>query len=338
MLRQIARLTHSVSRAGPEARAIAVYAEPSKLETSDRLAARSACESGLEGVACVDDAARATILYCRLWNQSRITYTRAAAYALLRFLAYMQEPDGRFVNFIVDWTGERNCVGSTSHSGGGPWQARATHALACAVGTFGESEWDVRFQRAVAWLDAPTPYLDVRAVGVLAALEHWRATGSSTSAARALAWSEEIANYSSNGSLLNAPRIQQIHLWGHLQESALAHVGAAFGRSDLLDIARTSTDFLLMPAIDAGFPFTQVLPFDVSCTIAGLAAVGTATSDERYTSAAERGRDWFRGRNIAAQPVYDADRGLVFDGIDSGRVSRNSGAESNIEGALALFL
>ena len=338
MLRQIARLTHRVSGAGRTARAIGVYAEPSNLDMSDRLAPRPACESGLEGVACVDDAARAVVLYCRLWNQSRITYTRAAAYALLRFLAYMQEPDGRFVNFIVDWSGERNRHASTSLPGGAPWQARDTHALACAVATFGESEWDVRFQRAMAWLDVPTPYLDVRAVGVLAVLEHWRATGSSTSAARALAWSEEIANHSSHGSLLNAAGVQPIHLWGHLQECALARVGAAFGRSDLVDIARTSTDSLLIPAMDAGFTFTPVLPFDVSCTVAGLAAVGTATGDERYTSAAGRGRDWFRGRNLAAQPVYDAERGLVFDGIDSGRVSRNSGAESNIEGALALLV
>ena len=180
--------------------------------------------------------------------------------------------------------------------------------------------------------------LDVRAVGVLSALEHWRATGSALSATSAIAWSEEIANYSSNGSLLNAVGVRPIHLWGHLQERALADVGAAFGRSDLVDVAQTSAESLLIPAIDAGFPFTPVLPFDVSCTVSGLAAVGTATGDERYSSAAERGRDWFRGRNTAAQAVYDAERGLVFDGIDSGHVSHNSGAESNIEGALALLL
>jgi hypothetical protein len=43
------------------------------------------------------------------------------------------------------------------------------------------------------------------------------------------------------------------------------------------------------------------------------------------------------GRNSASQPVYDAARGMVFDGIDNGRVSQNSGAESNIEGALAFL-
>ena len=35
--------------------------------------------------------------------------------------------------------------------------------------------------------------------------------------------------------------------------------------------------------------------------------------------------------------MYDRRRGLVYDGVDEGRVSRNSGAESNIEGALVLL-
>jgi hypothetical protein len=122
-----------------------------------------------------------------------------------------------------------------------------------------------------------------------------------------------------------------------MQERALAATGAAFGRLDLVDAAQTSAGCLLVPAVDGGFAFTPALPFDVSCTILGLAAVAGATGDERYTSAAARGREWFHGRNTAAQAVYDVERGLVFDGIDGGRVSQNSGAESNIEGALALL-
>ncbi len=80
-----------------------------------------------------------------------------------------------------------------------------------------------------------------------------------------------------------------------------------------------------------------MLPFDVSCAVAGLVAVARATSDEQYATAAARGRLWFHGRNTAARPVYDRRWGLVYDGIDDGKVSRNSGAESNIEGALALL-
>lgn len=337
MLRQIERLTRALTGAGSEGHAIAVYAEPDVVAAHERLATRSAHESGVEGVACVDDAARAIVLYCRLWHQSRLDEHRIAAYRLLQFLAYMQEPDGRFSNFIFDWAGHRNRSGITSVPGGGPWQARATHALACAVSTFREPEWDARFKLAVSWLDAPTPYLDVRAVGVLAVLEHWHATGSSASATRAISWSADISAHSSNGRLLNASGVLPIHLWGHLQESALAATGAALGRPELVETARRSADSLLMPIVERGFPFDHVLPFDVSCTILNLDAVAEATGDRQYTAAAMRGRNWFSGRNTANESVFDGERGLVFDGIDNGLVSQNSGAESNIEGALALL-
>jgi hypothetical protein len=249
----------------------------------------------------------------------------------------MQDEDGRFGNFILDWSGRRNRAGGTSHAGGPAWQARALHALACGVALSAGDEWDERFRRALAWVDDTIPYLDVRAVCVLAVLEHWRATGASSSADRALAWSREIAGHSSGSRLPNAAGVASIHLWGHLQEAALAASGRELGQPDLVECARASAEAVLVPAVDSGFDFGQVLPFDVSCTVAGLAAVAQATSDDSYATAAARGRMWFHGRNTAGQPVYDARRGMVYDGIDNAQVSRNSGAESNIEGALALL-
>jgi hypothetical protein len=209
--------------------------------------------------------------------------------------------------------------------------------LACGVAIAGGDEWNERFGRALPWVDDAIPYLDVRAVCVLAALEHWRATGALDSAERAVAWSREIAGCASGSSLLNAAGVQPTHLWGHLQEAALAQTGSLFGQPDLVECARASAEALLVPVVESGFDFQRVLPFDVSCTVAGLAAVARATSDERYATAAARGRQWFHGRNTAGRPVYDARRGMVYDGIDHGVVSRNSGAESNIEGALALL-
>jgi hypothetical protein len=317
--------------------AIAVYAEPIGTNGDVVYEPRSAREMGVEGVACVDDAARAIVLYCRIWRRDRLQSARDAASRLLRFLAYMQDDAGRFRNFIFDWTGLRNLDGGTSHAGGAAWQARALLALACGVAAFGVDEWDERFTRAIRWIDDDMPYLDVRAVCVLAALEHWRATGASESAERALAWSRTIAAHTNGPRLLDAAGVSQVHLWGHLQEAALGATGLALGDSNLVDRACASADAILMPAVDGGFNFDHVLPFDVSCVIAGLDAVAHATSDRRYASAAVRGREWFHGRNTASRPVYDAKAGLVYDGIDHGKVSRNSGAESNIEGALALL-
>jgi hypothetical protein len=336
-LRHLRRLTRPVARAGPSACAIAVYAEPVKTDGSTLLQSRSAREQGVEGVACVDDAARAIVLYSEIWRRQQLQSARAAACGLLRFLAYMQDEDGRFGNFILDWSGRRNRAGSTSHAGGPAWQARALHALACGVAMSAGDEWDERFRRALAWVDDAIPYLDVRAVCVLAVLEHWRSTGASSSADRALAWSREIAGHASGSSLPNAAGVASIHLWGHLQEAALAGTGRVLGQPDLVECARASAEAVLVPAVDSGFAFERVLPFDVSCTVAGLAEVARATSDDSYATAAARGRMWFHGRNTASRPVCDAGRGMVYDGIDNAQVSRNSGAESNIEGALALL-
>jgi hypothetical protein len=99
--------------------------------------------------------------------------------------------------------------------------------------------------------------------------------------------------------------------------AALAETGSALGQPELVECARASADALLLPTVESGG--------------------GPSTSDEQYAAAATRGRTWFYGPNTAGRPVYDARRGLVYDGIDNGTVSRNSGAESNIEGALALL-
>ena len=134
VIRQLHRLTHAVPAAGAGASALAVYAEA----CDGAFAQRAAAEQGFEGVACVDDAARAVVLYCQIWRRHRQPWARAAASALLRFVGFMQEPDGRFANFILDWGGEKNLTGPSSRPAGWAWQARAMHALACGVATFGK--------------------------------------------------------------------------------------------------------------------------------------------------------------------------------------------------------
>jgi len=62
-----------------------------------------------------------------------------------------------------------------------------------------------------------------------------------------------------------------------------------------------------------------------------------ATGEARYAELAREARAWFDGRNPARQPVYDRITGRVADGIDVDRISRNSGAGSNIVAAEALF-
>ena len=69
MFKHLASLTWTFAADGREAAALAVYSEP--VETSAGLVYRPfiAADSGMEGVACVDDVARAVILGLRAWEQ-----------------------------------------------------------------------------------------------------------------------------------------------------------------------------------------------------------------------------------------------------------------------------
>jgi hypothetical protein len=211
------------------------------------------------------------------------------------------------------------------------------HALACAFSAFGDHRYATAFEAGFDLLDRPTPYLDVRAIAVLAALEFWQTTAIRHVAERALAWAEEIMAARIGDVLPDRAGEANTHLWGHLQEAALARTGMEFGRDDLVQAAARSADAVLVPAAELAFPGRRSLPFDVSSTVAGLDAIAAATEDTHYTDLAALARAWFDGRNAAGEPVYDRVRGCVFDGIDGNVVSRNSGAESNVEAALALI-
>ena len=318
---------------GPGVFALAVYAR----ERDGQFLMQSAAEQGYEGVACLDDAARGAMLYSEIWRQHRFDWARTEAEGLLRFTCAMQMSDGAFVNFIADWDWRRQLDTPTSYPGGGPWHARGMHALACGLSAFGDDRYATAFDAGFELLDRPTPYLDVRAIAVLAALEFWQTTAIRHVAERALVWAGEIMAARIGDVLPDRAGDPAVHLWGHLQEAALARAGTEFGRDDLVQAAARSADAVLAPAAQRAFAGPRALPFDVSSTVAVLDALATATEKAHYAELAALARAWFDGRNAAGEPVYDRVRGCVFDGIDGNSVNRNSGAESNIEGGLALL-
>ena len=86
-----------------------------------------------------------------------------------------------------------------------------------------------------------------------------------------------------------------------------------------------------------GFAMPVAQPYAVACAILDVDALATATGDARYRELAARARAWFDLRDASGRSVYDRERGRVADGVDGGRVSHRSGAESNIVAAQALI-
>jgi len=324
-------LTRRVPAAGPRACALAVYTD----ETDRALGAR---ESGLEGVACVDDAARGVVLLCDLWRETGDRRFHEWASRLLDFVLYLRRADGRFHNFIRDWQGAINADGPTSFAGSTFWQARALRALAKAHVVLQDPRVAEPLARGFAFAtDHPAP-ADVRAIEVLAALDLMRHGLTPVLRETLERWCDEIAECRHGDVLLNAPNEPMPpHIWGHTQEGVLAEAAQLLDRPDLLEVAQRSARALIVPEVKRAFPARTVQPYAVAAAIYDLDRLHLATHDRTYARLRDQARAWFDGRNSAGRPVYDRAAGRVLDGIDSGAVNPHSGAESNVVAAQALF-
>jgi hypothetical protein len=331
VLRQLAALTRRVPAAGPKALAVAVYTDGGGRHIQ-------AQENGIEGVACVDDAARAASLLCRLWARTGNEGLRAWAEGLLDFVLWMHQGQGLWFNFIYDWEGDRNAQGITSRPGVNFWQARATCAMSDAALLLGHGPARKALDEALdaaATVAAPP---DVRALHALAALDVLRKSPDQALSRRLLTWCEAIASCRSGDMLMNSPDERgHPHLWGHLQEAVLADAGELLGREDLRQIAADSADAVFVAVIESSFELPQVLAYDVQSAVFVMDRLAAVSGDARYLGLAESARAWFDGRNPAGAATYDRVVGRVADGIDHGRISRNSGAEANIAAGIALL-
>ncbi|MGH7601854.1 MAG: hypothetical protein ACREOI_36290, partial [bacterium] len=85
-------------------------------------------DAGNEGIACVDDAARAAVVYLRHFEVTGDTSSLRRARRLIDFCRYLQADDGQFYNFIfADRSINRD--GRTSFKSFGWWAARGVWAF-----------------------------------------------------------------------------------------------------------------------------------------------------------------------------------------------------------------
>ena len=83
-----------------------------------------------EGIACVDDAARAAVVYLRHFELTGTESSRRTAVKLLRFVRHQQAPNGLFYNFVWDRALRPNTDFRTSVADSVSWwTARAVWAL-----------------------------------------------------------------------------------------------------------------------------------------------------------------------------------------------------------------
>ena len=331
MLRQLAALTRRIPAAGPRALALAVYSDSAGEHAEAR-------ESGVEGVACVDDAARACILLCRLWVATGNDALKRWAKGLLDFILWMHAGDGRWVNFVYDWEGTKNTHGLTSAPGINYWQARAMHALAEVNRLFDDGRTRAILGGALLAAQSGSPPSDVRSIHALGALALLAVGPDPWLSTRLAQWCDELVGCQRNGMLMNSPDERgRPHLWGHIQEAVLADASIVLGKNGLRALAVSSAKAVFGEAIESGFDLQHIHSYDVQSAVFVMDRLAAVTGQRRYLELAQKARSWFDGRNPASAQVFDRATGRVADGIDNATLNSRSGAESTISAGLALL-
>jgi len=137
------------------------------------------------------------------------------------------------------------------------------------------------------------------------------------------------------------------HAWGAHMLMALGTAGPQLGHREwLAPAAADANSFethqqLSFGAINGLLPAPDDLSqiaYGAETTVDGLLFLGRATGNDAYRRWAGIAATWFFGNNRAGVAMYQSATGVVYDGLNGdGSVNRNSGAESTIEGLLALM-
>jgi hypothetical protein len=243
-----------------------------------------AADAGVEGTACVDDAARAAVLYLRHWLLTGDEGSMMSAKRLLKFVLAMQADDGEFYNFLYrDHTINR--TGRTSVKSFGWWAARAMWALGTGAGAFEPTDpsFAARLRRAflrgLAHVDTLLQrYGEVDTLKGFA-VPRWlpydsgadvtselllglTAYGSTEHDAALRGRIRELADglmVMQDGSAGRRPWgvhrswETQWHMWGNAQTQVLAEAGKALGDSDMISSARREADGFFSRLLIDGF-------------------------------------------------------------------------------------
>jgi multiple sugar transport system substrate-binding protein len=328
----------------------------------------SPARDGYEGIASVDDAARAAVAYLHYYESHADTTARDEALGLLGFVSGMEEGDGEFLNFI-DSSGKLNRTAPSSRKSMSYWAARSIWALGEATRVLGAD--------SLPELVSMRPVLDralarmARDIGagrllggsvtatseaLLGVLALQRANPSVENAALATKTAELLVRRSAGspqappwGAYTDSPTAEW-HAWGSRPVQSLALAGTILKRPDFIVAARKEADglwsrFLLagqVPAsvsADGSVKWFPQISYGIGPIVEGYLALADASDDRSYAVLAGLAASWFNGDNVARVAMYDAATGRTFDGIDGPspiKVNRNAGAESTVEGLLAM--
>lgn len=326
-----------------------------------------------EGEACVDDAARAAVVYLRHFELTGNQASAEKAKQLLRFIGYMQTDEGYFYNFVWDNTLRINKTHQNSLANEiNWWAARAVWALGTGARVL--AEYDPEFAAfCLAKIDNTLPRIEEMLTAYPKTqmingyeMPTWLigGTGADASSELLLGLTEariasDERDYSSTiGKLAEGIAMMQYgtmstppygahlsweggwHGWGNSQTMAVVQAGYTTS-------AKVEADqfypLLLVDGWAHSFPldnpenkrYYEQIAYATRGVAVGLIRLYEATNEDKYAIMAGLAGSWFTGNNAAQTSMYNPLYGYGYDGINGPNdVNKNAGAESTIE---ALF-
>jgi hypothetical protein len=350
VLRHLYRLTDYLPKATEPTAYIAIYARRPGQRHGERLHELAppldtftAQDSGVEGIACVDDVARAVNLALRVYELTPSEPVQRLAEEWLRFVVSMQRRDDyRMLNFILDEQGTKSQEGQTSYPGGEPWTIRALRAYALSWRVLRDKDALRRFQRTFFPVTGEMQYVAEYALATMDYFETRPQDGGLRT------WIEIMCQLLMDhgvthgpGYFLPAVGAHEVPMYGYYQLAALARAGRLLAKPEYIAACEQVVANVIEPVIREGF--YHIYPtqrdhqsvFDISPMAQGLEALFYATENPRYRELALRCCAWLDGANPAGAAVYDPETGRCHDNVNlQGQIAPTTGAESAIEAGL----
>ncbi len=226
-------------------------------------------------------------------------------------------------------------------------------AISGVVTNYGEMI-DLHGSQIPAWL--PNGAADSSSVGLLGMVAYYRTRPNPTTADLIAKIADGVAVYQIGNDQAYPFAMHPVttnalgywHDWGAYQGQALVEAGIALKRQDWIDsAAKEANTFLIRHLVLEHFREIGVVPnrlgqiaYGTDMIVQTYMALYRTTGDENYARYGGLAASWLFGNNMSGVQMYDPATGRVFDGIEgpvSWRVNQNSGAESTIEGLLALL-
>ncbi len=297
----------------------------------------------------LDDNARALIATCMYYQQTLDNSVLHDMHTYLRFIAFCQQPEGDFLNYVNcdERFCQKNQTTNLSDSNG-----RAIWALGYLISMerllpeeYGALAFSVFSKAHRKIREASSPRSIAFAIKGLYYCNLDQPSIERSNTIQLLA-----------ERLVEAYRKESEHTW-HWFEPYMTYANAVLpeallcawqdqGNSTYKRIAQESFDFLLSKTFTENE--LRVIsnqgwfhkgkernsygeqPIDVAYTVIALSRFYSVFREERYHHQCSIAFEWFLGRNQLLQTIYNPVTGGCFDGLEETQVNLNQGAESTV--------